>query len=58
MMLLQLIQKFTNPITSNMELNISVCDKKKLERYEINIRKKIPYIPINPMSLSCDFKKY
>ena len=57
-MLLQLIQKFVKPIKSNIELNISVCDKKKLERYEINIRIKIPYIPTNPMSLSDDFNKY
>ena len=46
------------PINSKIKLNISVCGKKKLDKYEISIRKKIPYTPINPMSLSEEFNKY
>jgi hypothetical protein len=34
-----------------------VCGKKKLDKYEIKIRTKIPLIPINPISLSEDPKK-
>ena len=34
-----------------------MCGKKKLVKYEIKIRVKIPLMPINPISFSEDFKK-
>ena len=55
--LFRFITKKIRPIKSKKELNNSVCGKKKLEIYEINISIKIPLIPIYPISFSEDLKK-
>ena len=49
--------KFVTPNNKTTELNILVCGIKKLDKYEINRSKNIPYIPIKPMFSDLELKK-